>query len=338
MKRLSEQVRSDISSLIDAGLSSRQIASRLNLDRRTIDRVRTVTRPHAQKNLGGRPPKLNATAKRRLVRHISFGMVETAAELARQSSVVAGIEVSVDTIRRTLREAGLKSFSKIKKPRLSSAHRRKRLEFAICHQHWTIEDWKRVVWSDETKINRLGSDGRKWVWKKPNTPLDDRCVQGTVKFGGGSLMIWGCMTSQGVGYCCQIEGKMNAALYCDILGNEFLDSLSFFQLSKRDIIFQQDNDPKHTSLVARKWFIEHRVEVLQWPSQSPDLNPIEHLWEHLKRQLNKYETEATSMHQLWERVAIEWENIHPEVCINLIESMPRRISAIIKAKGGHTKY
>ena len=135
MKRLFEQVRSDISSLINAGLSLRQIASRLNLDRHTIDRVRTVTRPHAQKNLGGRPPKLNATAKRRLVQHISFGMVEIAAELAQQSSVVARIEVNVDTIRRTLREAGLKSVSKIKKARLSNAHRRKGLEFAICHRH-----------------------------------------------------------------------------------------------------------------------------------------------------------------------------------------------------------
>ena len=93
---------------------------------------------------------------------------------------------------------------------------------------------------------------------------------------------------------------------------------------------------KHTSLAARKWF--HQVELLQWPPQLPDLNPIEHLWEHLKRQLNKYETEAISMHQLWERVAIEWENIQPEVCINLIKSMPKRVSAVIKAKGGHTKY
>ena len=98
---------------------------------------------------------------------------------------------------------------------------------------------------------------------------------------------------------------MNAALYCDILGNEFLDSLNFYQLSKGDIIFQQGNDPKHMSLVARKWFIEHQVELLQWALQSLDLNPIKHLWEHLKRQLNKYEIEATSMHQFWERVAIE---------------------------------
>ena len=91
------------------------------------------------------------------------------------------------------------------------------MDFAVRYQHWTVDDWKRVIWPDETKVNRIGSDGRKWTWKKPGSALTDRHVEGTLKFGGGSLMMWGCMTAQGVGYACRIDGKMNAELYVNIL-------------------------------------------------------------------------------------------------------------------------
>jgi hypothetical protein len=74
---------------------------------------------------------------------------------------------------------------------LTAQHKKARLDFALAHQDWTIDDWKRVVWSDETKINHLGSDGRKWVWKGKGEGLSDRLVEGTQKFGGGSLRLYG---------------------------------------------------------------------------------------------------------------------------------------------------
>ena len=67
------------------------------------------------------------------------------------------------------------------------------MDFVIRHKDQTLGDWKRVVQSDETKINRLGSDGRKWAWKRVGEGLSDRLVEGTVKFGGGYVMLWGCM-------------------------------------------------------------------------------------------------------------------------------------------------
>ena len=78
---------------------------------------------------------------------------------------------------------------KKKRPKLSPRHKKARLEFAERHQEWTIEDWKKVIWSDETKINRLGSDGRKYTWKEKGEGLSDRLVEGTIKFGGGNLMM-----------------------------------------------------------------------------------------------------------------------------------------------------
>lgn len=269
---------------------------------------------------------------------VTSGQAETAVQLARDLRDTTGVEVSDDTVRRALKQAGLKAAEKKKKPRLLPTHKRRRLEFARKYQHWTVEDWKRVVWSDETKINRLGSDGRKWCWKKPGDGLKDQHVRGSVKFGGGSLMMWGCMTARGVGHSCRIDGGMDAALYCSILDDEFLMSLDYYGLERGDIVFQQDNDPKHTSTMARKWFQDHGIEVLEWPAQSPDLNPIENLWDHLKRKLNAYETEPKGIHELWERVQTEWNRIPVETCLNLIESMPRRIEAVLKAKGGYTKY
>ena len=160
-----------------------------------------------------------------------------------------------------------------------------------------------------------------------------------MKFGGGSLMIWGCMTAYGTGYMCRIEGTMDAEVYTSILDDYLLKTIKYYRIKRGDFYFQQDNDSKHTSRLAEEWFDQHHVNLLlEWPAQSPDLNPIEHLWQHLKHKLAEYEFAPTSMHELWQRVETEWNNIPKEVCIDLIESMPRRIAAVLKAKGGYVKY
>ena len=77
---------------------------------------------------------------------------------------------------------------------------------------------------------------------------------------------------------------------------------------------------------------------MKWPAQSPDLNPIEHLWHYLKKKLNEYENPSHSLHELWERVEREWNAIDKSVCQGLIESMHRHVAVVLKAKGGYTKY
>ena len=151
-------------------------------------------------------------------------------------------------------------------------------------------------------------------------------------------MVWGCMTAKSIGYMTKIEGNMNADLYCQILRDELMDSLDYYNLNPADVIFQQDNDPKHTSKLAKACTAELSLQILEWPAQSSDLNLIKLLQEHLKHQLNAWPTRPSGMLELWERVEKEWEAIDKDVVLKLIDSMPSRVEAVRKAKGGPTKY
>ena len=151
-------------------------------------------------------------------------------------------------------------------------------------------------------------------------------------------MVWGCMTWDGPGNACHIKGKMDADLFVEILEDELQGTLEYYNLKPEEMIFQQDNDPKHTSKKAKNWFQSHEMRVMVWPPQSPDLNPIEHLWGYLKRKLAAYPKPPGGVEELWERIQVEWEAIPVEECRKLIRSMPDRVKAVLRAKGGYTKY
>ena len=170
---------------------------------------------------------MSANDKRKITRDITSGSYNTAVQAAEGLARNAGVIVSANTVRRVLKENGLHSAQKIKKPMLSVRHRIARMEFAVRHKDWTVDDWCKVVWSDETKINHLGSDGREWCWKYRGESLSNRTCQPTVKHGGRSLMVWGCMTAGGIGYLTKIDGHLNADLYCEILRDELMKSLEY---------------------------------------------------------------------------------------------------------------
>jgi transposase len=338
MHPISSAQKENIISLASNGLPTRQIASKLGVGKSTVSRVLQDLLPNRQTPSSGRPARLSPTNKQSIITQITTGRSSNAVQATKHINTIISHPVSPQTVRNVLKEHSFKAVTKKEKPLLTAVHRKKRLAFALRHKEWTVEDWKRVMWSDETKINRIGSDGKQWVWKQVGEGLIEREIQGTVKFGGGNIMVWGCMGWNGVGELAEVEGRMDADQYVDILNNHLLPSLEESGVGDDECIFQQDNDPKHTSKKAKNWMEENNITLLDWPPQSPDLNPIEHLWQHTKSQLCKYETLATGVWEIWDRVAEVWNDIEPEVCQRLIESMPRRLEAVIKAKGGHTKY
>lgn len=112
------------------------------------------------------------------------------------------------------------------------------------------------------------------------------------------------------------------------------------QLIGNGFIFAHDNDPKHTAISVTN-YLKRKVEkgeikVLSWPSQSPDLNPIENLWNIVKMQRKKFK--ATSKDDLFSKIQRIWRELPINTLTKLVESIPTRIQAVIAAKGGHTKY
>ena len=230
MKSLSVDQKAGILSRLDAGQSARSIASDIGVNASTVSRLSAKERPDIQKSPGGRPPKISSVEDRYAVRLITSQKADNAVQVSRALSDITNQPIHPNTVRRHLKKSGMKAVVKKKRPLLSVKHRKSRLAFANAHKDWTIEDWKRVIWSDETKINRLGSDGRNWCWKRPGEGLSDRLVQGTLKFGGGSLMLWGCTTWNGIGYAFKVDGRMDTDLYLQSLMDELQHTLQFMAL------------------------------------------------------------------------------------------------------------
>ena len=130
----------------------------------------------------------------------------------------------------------------------------------------------------------------------------------TVKHGGGSIMLWGCFAAGGTGAFHKMDGIMREGNDVDKLKQHLKTSVGKLKLGHK-WVFQMDNDPKHTSKVVTKLLKDNKVKVLEWPSQSPDLNPIEHLWAELRKHMRaRRPTNLTQLHQLCQE---EWAKIHP---------------------------
>lgn len=338
MSSLSEVERERVLVELKNGVSTRKVAALVGTSQSSVVRLKKKSGIEVEKQKGGRPRCLSAREKKRCVSLLTEGRLKTATKTAAQLQEVTGKFVSAITVRRALREEGLAARVQWKKPLLKRKHVLARLRFAQKYENWTIEDWKHVIFSDETKVNRFNSDGRSWCWIREGEGIQPQQVCPTVKHGGGSIMMWGCMTAFGPGYAYRIQGRMDRHLYKFILENFLWSTIQHYCLDPSKLVFQQDNDPKHTSKLVQAWLASQEFQLLQWPAQSPDLNPMEHFWGVLKQRLNQFSTPPQGIEELWERVSSVCSNFSVEDCMTLYNSMPRRIAAVLAAKGYWTKY
>lgn len=333
-RQISYQVRSLIIKDCKRGVSQRKIAQKYEVNKSAVQKLYKKflnTGTVADQFGRGRTRSTTWRDDANIIRMVKKDSRTTVRNIRESLQ----LSISDRTVRRRLQEADLQSRFARKRPLINKINKKKRLEFAKKYANEPVEFWKRVLWTDESKFELLGRKQRLRVWRKTGEELQDRHLQKTVKHGGGNIMVWGCFSWEGVGQLIKIDGIMTADTYINILSENLEVSLIRLGL-ENNFIFQQDNDPKHTAKKTKKFFTSSHIKLLDWPSQSPDLNPIENLWSILDRSVNKIG--VTNKNNYFHALQRAWESLDSNHLHNLVESMPRRLAAVIKAKGGHTKY
>lgn len=327
-KHCTEEKRNLIKNLRNEGKTYREIKKIMSCSDQMIANALRYTEKGETR---GRKRKTTPIDDRRIVR---FSKVDPSAS-SKKIQKDLNLSVSTVTIRRRLVENNLFARSPRKVPLLTKKQADARLKFAQDHLNWPKEKWRNVLWTDESKIVLFGGTGsRQYVRRPPNTEYLPQFTRKTVKHGGAKVMIWGSFSYNGVGPLYEVKGIMDQRVYVEILDNVMLPYAEWNMPLKW--VYQQDNDPKHTSKLAKEWFRTNGVEVMPWPAQSPDLNPIEHLWGDVKKYVS--EKKPSNAKALWRTVQDAWSTIPVNRCRDLIDSMPRRCAAVVKNRGFSTKY
>ena len=173
------------------------------------------------------------------------------------------------------------------------------------------------------------------IWRSKKEEFDPKWTVPTVKYGGGSITVWEYFCRSGVGNLVFLDRNMDMHYYVDILDKNLIQSAKHLRLG-RHFVFQQDNNPKHISGLAKAWLKKNKIELFSWIFFSPDMNPIEHHWDELDHRVKK--PQPTSKSDLQRVLLEEWNGIGHDVTEKLVNSMPNRFYECIKQKGHPTGY
>ena len=305
------------------------ISRLLNIRRQTISDLLNKHQASGSvqdRERAGRPRLTTGRQDRKIIRDLLREPQPSIREFSRT------IPLSKSTIHRRLKAGAIRCMVAPKKPSLTSRHRRARLRWAKAHVNWTVEQWRRVYFTDEAPFYANRSVGRTFV----RLPLgqDRRNIRSPPPSHrrGVHIMVWGAISGDGDEELRLIEGRITGETYRQLLSELYTSgrlNASYFLL--------QDNAPPHTARVVRDFLADHEVPVFDWPALSPDLNVIENVWSVIGARLMRMDI-GSSPHHLWEAVQQIWRSFSVDEIRCFVDSMPRRIRAVIAAKGGSTKY
>jgi transposase len=341
MVSLTDGQKHQLIALRKIGLTVREISLFCNVPRSTISdflNKYSDTGSVERKAGSGRPKKLSPTSERALCRtalncrritlsqlteNINHALKNDICEQNRDS-------VSMTTVRRILHEEGLYGRAAAKKLQISSVTRLIRMSWCKEKQQEDDDYWHNIVFSDETRIG-FRSDGRVWVWRRSYERYAPSCTISN-STDRRSIMYWGCISYDGVGRLIRCSNRMNAEEYCATLQEACVQVLSDCNLQ-----LMQDNAPIHRAQIVTNWLINNNVRTITWPPYSPDLNPIEEVWAHIKNKIGD-KCLLRNLDELDQLVTNIWSNVSVDYIKTLYNSMSTRLRQCVKSKGYPINY
>lgn len=325
-------------------MSHEIIANLFHCSERTVRRVIQNQRERGNNfdsPRSGRPSKINDRGLRHLKKIVDNDRRQTLGNITNTLNTSLASPVSSRTVKRALNtQFGLSSHHARQKPFLKEVHILKRKDWAKEAAGWRKEEWGRIIWTDESSVELGESSYCPLVWRTSNEEYDRRCLVPTFKSGRSSVMVWGAIAYNWKGPLVIIpkDQRKGEDYARNILGGPLWDAYQQLSEERGLVKVMEDNAPVHTCRVAKEFRVSHGMETLPHPAQSPDMNPIEHVWGMLKKRVNARGKIPENVEELGKVLMEEWDKISLNKINSLIDSMSNRVQELIDSEGLSTRF
>ena len=278
MPRLNNYERNQVIEMQNAGMSATNASQHFGCTRKTIERLRRrfrATGKVADRPRSGRSRVATSVHDRYIVLQHLCNRRLTAAATGRQYGI------HPQTVRNQLRQnvQPIRAYRPYFGQILTRRHQTARRDWCLRHLHFRRADWDLILFFDECRFNLSHADGRERVYRRRGERFADACIIQRGRFGGGSVLVWGGMMGGNKTGLFVTNGNINAQTYT----NDFLsvEALPFIQFHGQNVTFMHDNVRPHSAVITRQFLATNNVNVLDWPANSPDLNPKEQVLDEL---------------------------------------------------------
>ncbi len=327
--RYPDSARNRVIAYHNDGLTNAEIVRRTKYPRSFVERwVKAAIEGRSSNDnaRSGRPPKITPIIKSAIKKKMKLKRRRSVRRIARE------MDLSKSTIQRVAHTIGLQPYHQPRKPLLSADHIRRRYNFAV---RYANHRWDRTIMSDEKYFYLFppGNSKNDVIWAENGYQVPPRLAVQKPPF----VHVWGAFSRKGTLPLVRIHGNLDAAGYKTILKNTMLPAATAI-FGRARWWYQQDGASTHRSALAQNWLHKHTnfIPKDDWPANSPDANSTENLWAYLDDKVAA--RQPRTVKQLWRVIRSEWQALPRSLLEKLIDSQPKRLEAIRKAKGGHTVY
>ncbi|UYV80547.1 hypothetical protein LAZ67_19000535 [Cordylochernes scorpioides] len=325
---------------MEAGQSQVEVAKWLNVNKSVVSKIWkqfVATGTIKRKEGSGRKRKPATSEDRYLVVTAKRHKEMTAIQLSNELSSATGTRISRQTVYRRLHEGALYARLPMVCIPLTSAHRRARLNWCLEHHAWTHDQWANVLFSDESRFS-LNTDSRRvFIWREPGNRYHPSNIREIYSFRGGSILVWaGISSSRRTPLHIFSGGTLTAQRYRDEILEPYLrpyrDQIGY------NLILMDDNARPHRARLVNEYLQSENIRRMDWPARSPDLNPIEHVWDALGRRIGARHLSPRTLVELRTALLEKWGLLPLDLLQSLVNSMRARCETLIAVRGDHTPY